>query len=68
MRVFCEIETKVIAEMVKGTQYFYVKNHLWPNGGVKTTTYLSRIQQTLSLTRVKFVTLCNTRDNVTHVT
>jgi len=43
MRVFCETETKVIAEIVKGTQYFYVKNHLWPNGCVKTMTYLSRI-------------------------
>jgi len=27
----------------KGDIRFYVENHLWPNGGIKTTTYLSRI-------------------------
>jgi len=39
MHVLCEIETKVIAEIVKGAQYFYVKNYLWRNGGVKTMTF-----------------------------
>ena len=43
MHVFCETETKEIVKIVNETQYFYVKNHLWPNGGVKTMTYLSRI-------------------------
>ena len=43
MCVLYETETKVIAEIVKETQYFYVKNHLWAKGGVKTMTYLSRI-------------------------
>jgi len=43
MRVLCETEAKVIAEIIKETQYFYMENHLWPNGDVKTTTYLSRI-------------------------
>ena len=43
MRVLCETEVKVIAEILKETQYFYMENYLWPNGGVKTMTYLSRI-------------------------
>jgi len=67
MRVLCEIEAKVIAEIVKKTQYFYVENHLWPNGGIKTATYLSRISTNTFTNTAKFVTLCNTHDNVTHV-
>jgi len=46
MRVRCKTEAIVIAEIIKETQYFYVENHLWAKGGVKTTTYLSRILTT----------------------
>jgi len=31
LSVWSEVETKLIAEIIKETQYFYVENHLWPN-------------------------------------
>jgi len=30
LSVWSEAETKLIAEIIKETQYFDVKNHLWP--------------------------------------
>jgi len=49
MRVWSETETKIIVEIIKEIRCFYVENHLWPNWGIKITTYHSKISTTLSL-------------------
>ena len=38
LHIWNEVETKLIAEIIKKTQYFYVENQLWPNWCVKTMT------------------------------
>jgi len=52
----------------KGDTRFYVEKHLCPNGGVKSTGYLSRISTNIFTNTGQVITLCNTRDNVTHIT